>query len=114
MKATLCAVASLALAGVATAAAAAPPPEKTNQVHAQGCVQAAAEGRCIVLKDVESGKIYNLLIKGAGPDIGSGIEFTGTPYAGASVCKQGDPVQVTNWTRKDYMKCSKAGTRSVQ
>jgi hypothetical protein len=103
----------MALAGVATAAAAAPP-EKTNEVHAQGCVQAAAEGRCIVLKDVESGKIYNLFIKGAGPDVGTGIAFTGTPYNGESVCRQGEPVQVTNWTRKDYMKCAKARTRSVQ
>jgi hypothetical protein len=114
VKALLFAVASMALAGWATAAGAAPPPEKTNEVHAQGCVQAAAEGRCIVLKDVESGKIYNLLIKGAGPDIGTGIGFTGTPYAGASVCKQGDPVQITSWTRKDYMKCTRVRTRRVQ
>ena len=113
MKALFSAVALLTLAAMATAAAAAPP-GKTNEVHAQGCVQAAAEGRCIVLKDVESGKIYNLIIKGAGPDLGTGIAITGTPYTGASVCKQGDPVQVTNWTRKDYMKCAKARTRSVQ
>jgi hypothetical protein len=95
------------------AAGAAPPPE-TNQIHAKGCVQAATEGRCIVLKDVESGKLYNLLIKGAGPDIGTGIEFTGTPYSGATSCMQGAPVQVANWTRKDYLKCNKARTRSVQ
>lgn len=113
MKALFFAVASIALAGVATAAGAALPPE-TNQVHGRGCVQSAAEGRCIVLKDVESGKLYNLLIKGSGPDLGTGIEFTGTLYNGATACMEGAPVQVTTWTRKDYMRCTKVRNRNIQ
>ncbi len=113
MKGLIIAVASMTLAGAAVMAAAAPRPD-AKQVHARGCVQAAAEGRCIVLKDVESGRFYNLLIKGAGPEIGTGIEFTGTPYSGATSCMQGDPVLVTSWTRKDYLKCSTGKSKSVQ
>jgi hypothetical protein len=107
------AVAALALAAAAAAAGAAPAPD-TKQVHARGCVQIATEGRCLVLKDVNSGVLYNLLIKGAGPDAGSGIDFTGTLYDGATACMQGVPVRVTNWTRKEYLKCAKSRARTGQ
>lgn len=113
MKALFLALVSTALAGMTVAAAAAPPPD-TKQVHARGCVQAASEGRCLVLKDVDSNVLYNLMIKGAGPDIGTGIEIIGAPFHGAPGCLQGVPVEVTSWTRKDYMKCTKMRGKSVQ
>ena len=113
MKAFVCTVALLALVGAAVTVGAAPAPD-AKQVHARGCVQTAAESRCLVLKDVESGKLYNLLIKGARPNIDTGIEFTGAPYVGTTACMQGTPVLVSTWTRNDYLKCSKGKTKSVQ
>jgi hypothetical protein len=113
VKALFFTLALLALIGAAVTAGAAPVPD-ARQIHARGCVQAAVESRCLVLKDVETGKLYSLVIKGAGPDIGTGIDFTGIPFNGATTCMQGAPVQVTSWSRKDYLKCSRGRTSSVQ
>jgi hypothetical protein len=110
MKRIVCAVAAMALVGAVAAAGAAPAPD-AKQITARGCVQAGVEHRCLVLKDVESGKLFELLIKGAGPDIGTGIEFTGKPYGGTTACMQGSPVQVTSWTPKHYLKCSRNKVR---
>jgi hypothetical protein len=113
MKGIVCAVAALALAGAAAVAGAAPASD-TKQVSVQGCVQAGVEASCLVVKDLQSGNLYNLLIKGAKPAIGTGIEFTGVPYDGVTMCMQGLPVQVTSWTRKDSLKCAKGSLKSVQ
>ena len=111
MKKVFSAVAAIALAGAVATSGAAPGPD-AKQITARGCVQAGAERRCLVLKDVESGKLFELLIKGAGPDIGTGIEFTGKPYPGTTACMQGSPVQVTSWTPKHYLKCSRNKVRA--
>ena len=106
MKRAMLAVAAMVLAGTAATAGAGPAPA-SNEVHAQGCVQAGVEMRCLVVTDVKSGKLYNLMIKGDRPAIGVGIEFTGVPFDGVTVCMQGAPVQVTTWTRKDSLQCGK-------
>jgi hypothetical protein len=95
----------LALAGPAVSAGAASAPD-AKQVKAKGCVEAGVEASCLVVKDAESGKLYNLLIKGAKPVVGTGIEFTGVPFDGMTTCMQGSPVKVTTWARKDSLKCS--------
>jgi len=111
MRGFVFAVAALALAGAAMGAGAAQAPN-TNQVKAKGCVEAGVEASCLVMKDVDSGKLYNLLIKGAKPAIGTGIEFTGVPFDGMTVCMQGAPVSVTKWARKDSLKCTKSTPKS--
>ncbi|MGD0358033.1 MAG: hypothetical protein ABSA73_10530 [Terracidiphilus sp.] len=105
MKRVLLAVAALILAGVAAASGAGPAPEP-KQVRAEGCVEAGVEMRCLVLKDVKSGKLYNLLVKDPRPNVGDGIEFTGVPFDGVTYCMQGIAVTVTDWTRKESLKCN--------
>jgi hypothetical protein len=105
MKRVLLTVAAMILAGAATAFGASPAPEP-KQVRAEGCVEAGVEMRCLVLKDVKSGKLYNLLFKEPRPNIGDGIEFTGVPFDGVTNCMQGIAVKVTDWARKDSLKCS--------
>jgi hypothetical protein len=95
------------LAGAATTSTASPAPEP-KQVRAAGCVEAGVEMRCLVLKDVKSGKLYNLLVKEPRPKIGEGIEFTGMPFDGVTYCMQGIAVKVADWTRKDSLKCSQS------
>jgi hypothetical protein len=111
MRVLVFAVAALALTGAQIRAGAASP-LNTNQVRARGCVQAGVEAGCLVVKDIDNGKLYNLLIMGAKPDIGIGIEFTGVPFEGMTACMQGVPVQVTTWTRKDSLKCTKGKAKS--
>jgi hypothetical protein len=105
MKRVSLAVAAMMLAVTAGASSAGPAPEP-KQVRAEGCVEAGVEMRCLVLKDVKSGKLYNLLVKEPRPNIGDGIEFTGVPFDGVTYCMQGIAVKVTDWKRKDSLKCS--------
>ena len=103
MKRIACFLTAALITAAATAASGQPPEPKS--VHGEGCVEAGAEMRCMVVKDIESGKLYNLLIKDPQPAIGEGIEFTGVVFDGATYCMQGEPVQVIKWTHKDSLKC---------
>ena len=109
MKRVSLAVAAMLLAATAGASGAGPAPEP-KQVRAEGCVEAGVEMRCLVLKDVKSGKLYNALVNEPRPNIGDGIEFTGVPFEGATYCMQGIAVKVTDWARKDSLKCSPSAT----
>ncbi len=82
-----------------------PPKTAPIPVHAQGCVASGVEAACLVVKDTGSGIVYNLLIRGARPQVGEGIEFTGVPHDGPTSCMQGVAVNVTQWSRKDSIKC---------
>ncbi len=101
-------IAILVLASSAATLAVAAPPPDAKPVHAQGCVAAAVEASCLVVKDTASGKLYNLIIKGAKPPIGAGIEFTGQTFSGTTTCQQGVPVQVANWQRKPSISCKRS------
>ncbi|MGD0521675.1 MAG: hypothetical protein ABSA48_10510 [Terracidiphilus sp.] len=105
MKRAVFAVAATVLAAAAGSAGAGPAPD-SNQVRAEGCVQPGVEMQCLVVKDVKSGKLYNVLIKDPRPAIGDGIEFTAVPFEGMTYCMQGTPVLVTSWARKDSLKCT--------
>ena len=109
MKAAIFAAMAL-IAAAATASAGQAPDAKA--VHGQGCVQAGVEMSCLVVKDVKSGILYNLIIKGTRPAIGIGIDFTGVPYNGISYCMQGVLLEVSNWTPDTSLKCVPAQTHN--
>jgi hypothetical protein len=110
MKALAFAAAFLALAATATAA---PPPADGNQLKGKGCVQAGVEAGCLVVKDAQSGKLFNLLIKGAKPAIGAGIDFIGATSSGANTCMQGTPVQIETWSNDESLQCAKHKGKNV-
>ncbi len=95
-------------ASIATRSAA--PPQKSLQIHGEGCVEPGAETRCLIVRDTKSPNRYFLLIKGLQPEIGSGIEFTGLPHHGLTPCMQGASVDVQTWIRKDSLKCTQGST----
>jgi hypothetical protein len=105
MKRMLLALAAVTLAGAAGLAGVGQAPE-SKEVRVQGCVEPGIEARCLMVKDVKSGKLYNVFIKEPRPAIGDGIEFTAVPYDGVTYCMQGIAVQVTRWARKNDLKCS--------
>ena len=111
MKGLVCAAALFALAA-ATAVGASASDEKP--VHAQGCVKAGVEAGCLVVQDTATGDLYNLLITGAKPAVGIGIDFTGTHSNGATTCMQGIALQVSAWTQNNTLKCTKGKGGSVQ
>ena len=105
MKRMFLALVAITLAGVVVASGVGQAPE-SKEMHAKGCVEPGVEARCLIVKDVKSGKLYNVFIKEPRPAIGDGIEFTAVPCDGVTYCMQGIAVQVTSWVRKDDLKCS--------
>lgn len=104
MKRIACLITAMALAAAA-ATAFAGQPQQAKPITGQGCVESGVEAKCLVVKDVASGVLYNLVIHGTQPEIGEGIEFTGTPYNGMTTCMQGTPVRVAKWSRMDSLQC---------
>lgn len=97
------AVAFLALTSAYGALAPQPP---KSAIHGEGCVQAGVEPHCLVLRDLKTGHLYNLLLQSERPPVGLGIEFTGVLRPGPSTCMQGTAVEVTNWAHKASLKCA--------
>ncbi|MGD1108287.1 MAG: hypothetical protein ABR865_14690 [Terracidiphilus sp.] len=110
MKRIACFMTAVAMAASAATATAGPAPEP-KPVTGQGCVEAGVEAKCLVVKDLKSGVLYNLLIKGMQPAVGTGIEFTGVPYDGMTVCMQGAPLTVTKWAPIGSLKCVPGSTQ---
>ena len=81
------------------------PQPEPKKVHGEGCVEAGVEARCLVVRDVRAGKLYNILVGDPRPTLGEGIEFTGTLRQGANVCMQGAAIEVEHWARKETIKC---------
>ncbi len=77
-------------------------------VRGQGCVQAGAEARCLMVKDLRSGVLYSLFVKGARPRIGVGIDFTGVPHDGPTDCMRGIALDVIRWARNNAIQCTPA------
>jgi hypothetical protein len=101
------AAAALALlAGAAPMPGSSPPQQVKTAVRAEGCVEAGVEARCLILRDLKTGHLYNLLFPAARPPVGLGIEFTGVLRPGPSACMQGIAVEVTNWAHKASLKCA--------
>jgi len=88
------------------ATAAARPVKEPKPVHGEGCVQAGVEARCLIVRDMRTGTLYDLLFKDARPPVGLGIEFTGVPHEGPTSCMQGVALDVTSWARKETLKCA--------
>ena len=104
MKRVVLAVAMIMLveSAITTPLTAAP---KSNQVRAEGCVEAGVEAGCLMVKDVKSGRLYNVMIKGPRPQVGDGIEFIGVPHDGLTYCMQGIALEVINWAPKQSLQC---------
>lgn len=112
MKRLLLSATLLALAPLAPAQNELPrPPVNRVPVHGQGCVAAGIQANCLVLHDLKTGRLYNLLVKDIAPPVGLGIEFTGEEHTGPSSCMQGIPVDVTSWARKVSIKCPRRSQR---
>jgi hypothetical protein len=81
------------------------PRARPAPIRAQGCVEAGVETGCLLVRDLKTGRLYNLLIRGMPPPLDIGVEFTGTQHNGPSTCMQGIAVEVESWSRKDALKC---------
>ena len=99
---------ALFLAGAVAAATAQDTPAKSATIQGSGCVEAAVESSCLVLKDAKTGDAFNLLFEGKRPGAGAAIWFKGTEHQGMTTCMQGKAVNVTKWKRAKGIKCPPA------
>ncbi len=101
------ALAILLIAGLSSSSRAA---DKPVPVRAQGCVVQSVDPRCVVVRDLRSGRLYNLLFRELQPTVGEGVEFEALPHQGPVVCLQGAALDVTAWARKDSLRCRPKAT----
>lgn len=73
----------------------------TKTLTGTGCVGPGVEERCILLTDTTTHTLYNLYFTGKRPLLGSTIHFEGKKHNGPTTCMQGQPVDVTKWTKLD-------------
>ena len=79
-----------------------------NDIRSAGCVRQGVEGGCLVLTGFKDKQEYNLFFpSGKKPDPDTAISFEGTEHGGPTVCMQGKPVDVKQWTYLK-MKCPPA------
>ena len=95
----------LVASGVSFAFALPPPQQKHQQIRGEGCVEPGVETRCLVVKDIRTGALFELFFKGIQPALDTGIEFSGSPHHGVTTCNQGTPLDVFSWVHKD-LKCT--------
>jgi hypothetical protein len=81
------------------------PQPDVKKVHGEGCVETGVDARCLVVRDLRAGRIYNILVGDPRPTPGEGIEFAGTLHQGANICMQGAAIEVEHWARKESIKC---------
>ena len=82
-----------------SAAIAADPPKSgaTNTLTGAGCISKGVESGCLILKDLNQKKVYNVFFKGKKPGIDTAISFQGQVHSGMTMCMQGTAVDVTQW-----------------
>ena len=92
-----------ALASALAQAPKKPPVRKpqTEEVRATGCVRIAPDG-CVLLKTLDGKTTYAFQIAPK-PDAGLVITIQGTGHQGASPCKQGIVIDVTDWEETGEM-----------
>jgi len=88
-----------------------PPPAKAVAIRGAGCVEPGIEARCLLVKDIKSGKLFNLIFHEIQPALGQGIEFIGVLHTSATSCMQGTPIDITEWSRKDQLNCKPLAPR---
>jgi hypothetical protein len=72
------------------------PEAEIREIKAIGCVRQAAQGHCLLLETLDGETTYSF-IAAPRPDLGTVITIQGKPHQGRSACKQGVPMDITDW-----------------
>jgi hypothetical protein len=75
------------------------PKNQIRELRATGCVRKAPNG-CLLLKTLDGKNTYTFMAAPK-PDAGTIITIQGTAHNGPSACKQGIPIDVTDWEPTD-------------
>jgi hypothetical protein len=72
------------------------PKAEIQELRATGCVRQAADYHCMLLETLDGATTYTFAVSPR-PDPGIVITIQGTAHHGHSVCRQGIPVDITDW-----------------
>jgi hypothetical protein len=72
------------------------PKTEIREIRATGCVRKAPEGHCLVLQTLDGGTTYTFLAAPQ-PELDAVITIQGRAHEGRSTCKQGIPIDITDW-----------------
>jgi predicted ATP-dependent serine protease len=91
---------TLALAALTTVTALAQQPAQkrkvvVGEVRATGCIR-KGQGNCLLLKTLDGKTTYTFIVAPK-PDLGVVVTIQGKPHSGPTACRQGIPVDVSDW-----------------
>ena len=72
------------------------PKFEIQEVRATGCVRPAADSRCLLLEPLDGSAIYSFTTAPK-PALNSVITIQGKSHQGRGGCKQGIPIDLTDW-----------------
>jgi hypothetical protein len=72
------------------------PKAEIQEVRATGCVRQARDSHCLLLETLDGATTYTFTATPK-PELGSVITIQGKAHDGRSACRQGIPVDVTDW-----------------
>ncbi len=70
-----------------------------REIRATGCIRKTQNG-CLLLKTLDGKNTYTFMAAPK-PDAGTIVTIQGTSHTGPSACKQGIPIDVTDWEPTD-------------
>ncbi len=72
------------------------PKAEIREIKATGCVRQVPQSHCLVLETLDGSTTYTFLASPQ-PDLGTVITIQGKSHQGRSACKQGIPIDITDW-----------------
>jgi hypothetical protein len=72
------------------------PKFEITEIKASGCVRRAAASQCLLLETLDGTATYTFIVAPK-PEINTVITIQGKPHPGRSACKQGIPIDITDW-----------------
>ena len=73
------------------------PKVQIQEIRATGCVRLAAQSQCLLLETLDGATTYTFVPSAPKPEINGVITIQGTSHQGRSACKQGIPIDITDW-----------------
>jgi hypothetical protein len=73
------------------------PKAQIQEIRATGCVRRAVESQCLLLETLDGSTTYTYLAAAPKPELNAVITILGKSHPGRSACKQGIPIDVTDW-----------------
>jgi hypothetical protein len=73
------------------------PKTEIQEIRATGCIRRAPESQCFLLETLDGSTTYTFVAAAPRPELDTVITIQGKSHQGRRACKQGIPIDVTDW-----------------